>query len=60
MAKSKKIKLPTLKDHVAFTQTVASSFIPVIKIGKVGGRAVGGIAKKGSKFVSKTYRNMGR
>lgn len=60
MVKSKKIKLPTLKDHVAFTQTVASSFIPVIKIGKIGGRAVGGIAKKGSKFVSKTYRNMGK
>ena len=49
MAKSKKMTLPTLKDHVGFTQTVASSFIPVIKIGKVGGRAVGGIAKKGSR-----------
>ena len=60
MAKSKKMKLPTLKDHVGFTQTVASSFIPVIKIGRIGGRAVGGITKKGSKYVGKVYRNMGR
>jgi len=60
MAKSKKIKLPTLKDHVGFTQTVASSFIPVIKIGRIGGRAVGGITKKGSKYVGKVYKNMGR
>ena len=56
MAKSKKIKLPTLKDHVAFTQTVASSFIPVIKVGKIGARAVSGIAKEGAKYVSKLYR----
>ena len=60
MVKSKKMKLPTLKDHVAFTQTVASTFIPVIKIGKIGGRAVGGIGKKGAKYVGKVYRNMGR
>ena len=60
MASSKKMAAPTLKEHVAFTQTVASSFIPVIKIGKIGGRAVGGIAKKGSKYVGKVYRNMGR
>jgi hypothetical protein len=28
--------------------------------GGAAGRAVGGIAKKGAKFVSKAYRNMGR
>ena len=60
MAKSKKMTLPTLKDHVGFTQTVASGFIPVIKIGKVGGRAVGGITKVGKKFVNKVYRNIGK
>ena len=32
----------------------------IIKAAKDPIRAVGGIAKKGSKFVSKTYRNMGR
>jgi hypothetical protein len=56
MASSKKMALPTLKDHVAFTQTVASSFIPVIKVAKIGSRAVGGIVKEGAKYVSKVYR----
>ena len=56
MAKSKKMTLPTLKDHVGFTQTVASSFIPVIKVSRIGARAVGGIVKEGAKHVSKLYR----
>jgi len=30
------------------------------KLFSVGARAVSGIAKKGSKYVSKTYRNMGK
>ena len=59
MAKSKKMSLPTLEQHVGFTQTVASSFIPFIKVGKIGARAVSGIAKEGAKFVNKTYRNIG-
>jgi len=32
----------------------------IIKAAKDPIRAVGGITKKGSKFVGKTYRNMGR
>lgn len=56
MNSSKKMALPTLKQHVAFTQTVASSFIPVIKVAKIGSRAVGGIVKEGAKHVSKLYR----
>lgn len=59
MTSSKKMALPTLKDHVGFTQTLASSFIPVIKVAKIGSRAVGGIVKEGAKYVSKTYRNIG-
>ena len=34
--------------------------IGIIKAAKDPIRAVGGIAKKGSKFVGKTYRNMGK
>lgn len=56
MNSSKKMSLPTLKQHVGFTQTVASSFIPVIKVSRIGARAVGGIVKEGAKHVSKLYR----
>ena len=48
MASSKKMAAPTLKEHVAFTQTVASTFIPVIKVAKIGSRAIGGITKEGA------------
>ena len=60
MATSRKIAAPTLKEHVAFTQTVASTFLPVIKVSKIGARAVSGITKAGAKYVAKTYRNMGK
>ena len=59
MAKSKKMSLPTLEQHIGFTQTVASSFLPVIKIAKIGSRAVAGITKQGSKYVSSVYKNIG-
>jgi hypothetical protein len=56
MASSNKMAAPTLKQHVAFTQAVASNFIPIIKVSKIGARAVGGIVKEGAKYVSKLYR----
>jgi hypothetical protein len=56
MVNSKKMSLPTLKQHVGFTQAVASSVIPIIKVSKIGARAVGGIVKEGANHVSKLYR----
>jgi len=56
MNTSKKIAAPTLKQHIGFTQAVASSVIPVIKVSRIGARAVGGIVKEGAKHVSKLYR----
>ena len=55
----KKIAAPTLKQHIGFTQAVASTFIPVIKVARIGSRAVAGITKQGSKYVSNVYKNIG-
>lgn len=70
MAKSKKVNLGPMKKvkpsgNVKFIKDYI--FDPTNPVDyatyAVGGpitRAVGGIAKKGSKFVGKIYRNMGR
>lgn len=70
MAKSKKVNLGPMKKvkpsgNVKFIKDWL--FDPTSKVDwaslAVGGpatRAVGGIVKKGAKFVGKTYRNMGR
>ena len=70
MAKSKKMNLGSMKNvkpsgNVKFIKDWL--FDPTSKVDwaslALGGpatRAVGGIAKKGSKYVSKVYRNMGR
>lgn len=74
MAKSKKMNLgPMKKVKPVPGVPISAKFIkdyifdPTSKVDwaslAVGGpitRAVGGIAKKGAKFVGKTYRNMGR
>lgn len=70
MAKSKKMNLgPTKKvKSVKGIGVVSDLFIPktpvdaalyAVPYGKAA-RAVGGIVKKGARFVGKTYRNMGR
>jgi len=70
MAKSKKMNLgktkkskpspiaPILSD-VFIPKTAVDAAMYAVPYGKAA-RAIGGIAKKGSKFVSKVYRNMGR
>jgi hypothetical protein len=70
MAKSKKMNLgktkksktspvaPILSD-VFIPKTAADAAMYAVPYGKAA-RAVGGIAKKGAKFVGKVYRNMGR
>jgi hypothetical protein len=70
MAKSKKMNLgktkksktspvaPILSD-VFIPKTAADAAMYAVPYGKAA-RAVGGIAKKGSKFVGKIYKNMGR
>jgi len=70
MAKSKKMNLgktkriktspiaPILSD-IFIPKTAADAAMYAVPYGKAA-RAVGGIAKKGSKFVGKVYRNMGR
>jgi len=70
MAKSKKMNLgktkkskpspiaPILSD-VFIPKTATDVAMYAVPYGKAA-RAVGGIAKKGSKFVGKIYKNMGR
>lgn len=70
MAKSKKMApgafkksktspvAPILSDLV-FPKTPVDVAMYAVPYGKAA-RAVGGIAKKGAKFVGKVYRNMGR
>ena len=70
MAKSKKMNLgktkklktspvaPILSD-LFIPKTVGDAAMYAVPWAKAT-RAVGGIAKKGSKYVSKVYRNMGR
>jgi hypothetical protein len=70
MAKSKKMNLgktkklktspvaPILSD-VFIPKTAADAAMYAVPYGKAA-RAVGGIAKRGAKFVGKVYRNMGR
>jgi hypothetical protein len=70
MAKSKKMNLgktkkskpspiaPILSD-VFIPKTVVDAAMYAVPYGKAA-RVIGGIAKKGSKFVGKVYRNMGR
>jgi hypothetical protein len=70
MAKSKKMNLgktkkskpspiaPILSD-VFIPKTAVDAAMYAVPYGKAA-RAIGGIAKKGSKFVGKVYRNMGR
>jgi hypothetical protein len=70
MARSKKMNLgktkkskpspiaPILSD-VFIPKTVSDAALYAVPYGKAA-RAVGGIAKKGAKFVGKVYRNMGR
>jgi len=70
MAKSKKMNLgktkkskpspiaPILSD-VFIPKTASDVAMYAVPYGKAA-RAVGGIVKKGSKFVGKVYRNMGR
>ena len=45
---AKEFTVPTTPVDVAFT------------LAPFGGRMVGGIVKKGAKYVAKTYRNMGK
>jgi hypothetical protein len=47
-----------IKDYV-FDPTNKADYAWLAAGGPIG-RAVGGITKKGAKFVSKVYRNMGR
>jgi hypothetical protein len=70
MAKSKKMNLgktkkskpspiaPILSD-VFIPKTAVDAAMYAVPYGKAA-RVIGGIAKKGSKFVGKVYRNMGR
>jgi len=62
LGKTKKIKTspiaPILSD-VFIPKTVADAAMYAVPYGKAS-RAIGGIAKKGAKFVGKVYRNMGR
>jgi len=70
MARSKKMNLgktkkskpspiaPILSD-VFIPKTVSDAALYAVPYGKAA-RAVGGIVKKGARFVGKTYRNMGR
>ena len=70
MVKSKKMNLgktkkskpspiaPILSD-VFIPKTVSDAALYAVPYGKAA-RAVGGIVKKGAKFVGKVYRNMGR
>ena len=70
MARSKKMNLgktkksktspiaPILSD-VFIPKTVSDAALYAVPYGKAA-RAVGGIAKKGAKFVGKVYRNMGK
>jgi hypothetical protein len=70
MAKSKKMNLGKTKksktspvasilSDVFIPKTAADAAMYAVPYGKAA-RAVGGIAKKGARFVGKTYRNMGR
>jgi len=62
LGKTKKIKTspvaPILSD-VFIPKTIGDAAMYAVPCAKAT-RAVGGIAKKGSKFVGKVYRNMGR
>jgi hypothetical protein len=62
LGKTKKIKTspvaPILSD-VFIPKTATDVAMYAVPYGKAA-RAIGGIAKKGSKFVGKVYRNMGR
>jgi hypothetical protein len=62
LGKTKKIKTspvaPILSD-LFIPKTPADAALYAVPYGKAA-RAVGGIAKKGARFVGKTYRNMGR
>ena len=62
LGKTKKLKpspvAPILSD-IFIPKTAVDAAMYAVPYGKAA-RAIGGIAKKGSKFVGKVYRNMGK
>ncbi len=57
--KSKTSPIAPILSDVFIPKTVSDAALYAVPYGKAA-RAVGGIAKKGAKFVGKVYRNMGR
>ena len=57
--KSKTSPVAPILSDVFIPKTAVDAAMYAVPYGKAA-RAVGGIAKKGAKFVSKVYRNMGR
>ena len=57
--KSKTSPVSPILSDVFIPKTPADAALYAVPYGKAA-RAVGGIAKKGAKFVGKVYRNMGR
>ena len=57
--KSKTSPIAPILSDVFIPKTVSDAALYAIPYGKAA-RAVGGIAKKGAKFVGKVYRNMGK
>jgi hypothetical protein len=57
--KSKTSPVAPILSDVFIPKTVADAALYAVPYGKAA-RAVGGIVKKGARFVGKTYRNMGR
>ena len=57
--KSKTSPIAPILSDVFIPKTVSDAALYAVPYGKAA-RAVGGIAKKGAKFVGKVYRNMGK